>query len=272
MVMNYKEISRQVKEQDAKFKIGADLMDEFAGSLEKKGLLPKRLEEPGLPESKPQAKTEVLADSKDLQLQSMAEEYSTQPHTPELVTKFWQTFLETSVKGQGLDISIPVVSCDRTAEELEALKKEGRMWVPQTQLTYPQLGQIFPKMQSYTVQKDSPIKDEFGQDAKGVDVEVDADAPNRNTTQKDLENLFKKQGRKGMKLSTYILASQASKVLTDHYLDEGFIWSRLLGSRNEGFVVDANFGPDGCLYVGWVLGPRGRGPCFGGRSEGVKKA
>lgn len=91
----------------------------------------------------------------------IVQEYNTQPHTPELVNRFWQTFLETSIKTQGLDIPIPTVSCDRTQEELEALRKEGRMWVPEAKLTYPQLGLIFPKMGNYAVRKDSPIKDEF---------------------------------------------------------------------------------------------------------------
>lgn len=204
-------------------------------------------------------------------LKDIAQEYNTRPHTPELVTRFWQTFLESSIKIQGLDIPVPVVSCDRTSGELEALKKENRMWVPEAKLTHPQLGQIFPKMQSYAVQKDNTITDEFGQDAKGVDVEADLDAPNRITTQKDLEKLFKSQGRKGMRLSTYILTSQASKILTGHYLDEN-TWSRLLGSRSGDYVVDASFGSDGSLRVHWDLSPERRSPSLGGRSEGVKKA
>lgn len=209
--------------------------------------------------------------SEDLQLRSIVKEYSVQPHTPELVTKFWKTFLELNIKQQHLDISVADIECDRTSEELKVLKKEDRMWVPEARLTYPQLGLVFPKMGSYAVQKDSPIENEFEQDAKGVDVEVDLDAPNRKTTQKDLENLFKSQDRKGMRLSTYILTSQASKVLTGHYLDEN-TWPRLLGSRRGGRVVHAYFGPLGYLHVDWGLHPRRRHPFIGGRSEGVKKA
>lgn len=225
-----------------------------------------------LPEAKSQAKAEILADSKDLQLQSIVKEYSTQPHTPELVTNFWQTFLDVSIKGQGLAIPVPVISCDRILKELEDLKKEGGMWVPETKLTYAQLGQVFPEMQSYTVEKDSPIKDEFAQGAKGVDVEVAIDAPNTNTTEEDLENLFKKQGRKGMRLSTYILTSQASKVSTGKYLDGKTTWSRLLGSRRGGRVVAARFSVNGRLDVGWSLNPKEHYSGWGGRSEGAKKA
>lgn len=216
-------------------------------------------------------KTEAPMSIESPLLKSPVAEYKSQPHTPELITNFWQTFLDTSIKTQGLDIPVPAVSCDRTQVELEALKKEGRMWVPEARLTYPQLGLVFPKMGSYAVQKDSPIKDEFEQDVKGVDVEADLDAPNRSTTQKDLENLFKKQRRKGMRLSTYVLASQASKLLTGHYLDENTV-SRLFGSRGGGDVVHASFGADGRLGVFWALYPLRRDPGIGGRSEGVKKA
>lgn len=270
MVMNYREISRQVR-KDAKFETGTDLVDQFVSSLGEKGLLPKRLEEPRLPQVELKAKAEVLSASEDLRLQSVVQEYNTKPHTPELVTNFWQIFLGSSIKGQGLDIPVPVVSCDRTSEELETLKKEEKMWVPETGLTYSQLGQIFPRMRNYAVQDDSPIKDEFEQDTKGVDVEASIDSPNRNTKKKDLEKLFKSQGRNGMRLSTYILVSQGSKILTGHYLDEGSTWSRLLGSGYGGYVVNARFSGNGCLYVDWYLHPGGRHSGLGSRSEGVKK-
>lgn len=214
---------------------------------------------------------EATACPEDLQLQSIVKEYKTQPHTPELVTRFWQTFLGASIEAQRLDITVPTVSCDRTQKELEVLKKEDKMWVPETKLTYAQLGMIFPKMESYAVAENSLIKDEFEQDAKGVDVEMSIDSPNRNTTQKGLEDFFKSQGRNGMRLSTFVLSSQASKSLTGHYLDEN-TWSRLLGSRGKGSVVSALFYPDGKLNVNLIMPPRNRHPSYiGGRSEGVKK-
>ncbi len=223
----------------------------------------------------PGQKTEVPLVSEQpslILLNQAVKEFKEKPYTPELTNRFWQTFLETSIQTQGLDISVPTIACDRTQEELETLRKESRMWVPETKLTYPQLGRIFPKMGSYAVREDSPIKDEYREDARGVDVEVNIDAPNRNTTQKDLENLFKRQGRKGMRLSTFILTSQASKLLTNQYLDEGATWSRLLGSRSGGHVVDAYSYVGGNLGVHWHLVPRGHGSDWGGRSEGVKKA
>ena len=92
-------------------------------------------------------------------LNQAVREFKEKPPTPELANRFWQTFLETSIKSQGLDIPVPRISCDRTSEELKALKKEGRMWVPETKLTYPQLGEIFPQMRSYYVSESSSIKE-----------------------------------------------------------------------------------------------------------------
>lgn len=83
------------------------------------------------------------------------QEYKTQPHTPELINRFWQTFLDISIKRQALAIPVPVVSCDRTQKELEKLRNERKMWIPETKLTYPQLGKIFPKMASGDVVENS---------------------------------------------------------------------------------------------------------------------
>ncbi len=198
-------------------------------------------------------------------------EFKEKPHTPELVNRFWQTFLETSITGQGLDIPVPVISCDRTQEELEALRKHGGMWVPETKLTYPQLGKIFPKMGSRALQENSPItiKDEFEQDVRGVDVEAALDAPDNDIIQFDPKEAFEARGRKGMRLSTFILTAQASKALTDHYLDEKTV-SRLFGSSYMGRMVFACFYEGGELYVHWFELPRGHGSYLGVRSEGAK--
>ncbi len=71
--------------------------------------------------------------------------------------------------------------------------------------------------------------------------------------------------------NVYILASQESKDLAEHYLDEGSTWSRL-GSRLESDVVYARFRSDGRLHVHWSLYPRYRYAHLGGRFEEVKKA
>ena len=142
---------------------------------------------------------------------------------------------------------------------------------PGLSISYPVLGKVYPKMNSYSVKEDSPIKDK---EAKSgwVDVEMDIDSPNTDTKEDDLEKLFKYQGRKGMRLSTYIWTGQASKVLTGEYFDQGSTYSRLLSSSSGGYVVDAYFSPDGRLGVRWYLSPAVHHPLLGGRSEGVKRA
>lgn len=204
-------------------------------------------------------------------LTDLVRKYKENPLTPELINRFWRTFLEISIKTQGLDIPVPTIECDRTQKELDALRKKVSMWVPETKLTYLQLGEIFPNMKNSAVEKDGLIKDEFEQDAKGVDVGVKVNSPNRNTTERDIERFLKEQGRKGMRLSAFILASQASKVLTGEYLDQDGTWSRLLGSSSGDYVFGARFDSDGRLYILWNLPPEYRKPYLGGRSEGVRK-
>lgn len=199
-------------------------------------------------------------------------EYKRNPTSPEAVTNFWQTFIRVSIEDSGKGIDVPQVPpCDRTPGELEALRQEGRMMAYNPGLSYPVLGKIFPKMNDYSVNEDSPIKDK-GAKPIWVDVEIDIDAPNIDTTEEDLDKLFKSQGRKGMRESTYIWAGQASKVLTGKYFDQGSTYSRLLSSSNDGNVVHADFDPDGGLLVDWGLDPQAHDPNLGGRSEGVKRA
>lgn len=191
--------------------------------------------------------------------------------TPELVNRFWHILLETSIQARGLDIPVPTIECDRTTEDLKALKREKRIWVPETGLTYLQLGQIFPNTNNSAVERDGLISDGFEQDAKGVDVEASIDSPNINTREKALERLFKSKKRRGMRLSTYILASQASKVLIENFLDQDGTWSWLPGSSSGDYVLGARFDSNGRLYILWNLDPKDRKSYLGGRSEGVKK-
>lgn len=206
------------------------------------------------------------------ELDRILAEYKSQPLTPELVTKTWQTFLRSSVEKSGLSFPVgDIPACDRTAEELEQLRKEGRFMVYVPDVDYPLLGKIFPKMQSYATQEGSPIKDKY-QSHGWIDVEGDLESPDRNTTEKDLEKLFESKGKRGQTLKAYIWASQFNKALTGNYFDEKDSWSRLLGSRRGGNVARVGFYSHGGLRVGWGLGPQDRDPDLGGRSEGVKKA
>ncbi len=204
-------------------------------------------------------------------LRGLAREYIKRPPTPTLVNDLWGTILETAIQTRRLDIPVPNIECDRTQKELGALKKKKGIWVPETELTYYQLGIIFPETQSYALQENILIEDKFKQDAKGIDVEGRIDAPNRNTTEENLEKRFKYRERKGMRLVTYILASQLIKILTGHYLDEGSTSSILLGTSINNRVIKAHFRVDGDLGVSWSwrLDPKDHNSRWGGRSEGI---
>lgn len=220
----------------------------------------------------PQERALLEARVQDVERADLIFEYKRNPTSPEAVANFWQSFIRVSIENSGAEIDVPEIPpCDRTPEELEALKQEGRMMVYNPGFSYPVHGKVFPKMNSYSVKEDSPIKDK-GAKSGWVDVEIDIDSPNRDTKEDDLEKLFKSQGRNGMRLSTYIWAGQASKVLTDQYFDQGSTYSRLLSSSRGGEVVDAYFDSNGGLSVNWLLVPQDHGPDWGGRSEGVKRA
>ena len=197
-------------------------------------------------------------------------EYKAEPTNPVLVTNLWEEFIRTKITGHEISVpSLPV--CDRSREELEALKVVGRGMIYNPGLSYPILGRIFPKMQSYSVKEDSPIKDEFER-VGWVDIEMTVDSPNLNTTEPKLQEVLIAQGKDGQRLSTYIWGSQMSRELTGRYFDQGSTWSRLLGSRGEGRVIDADFRKGGYLDVDWHLRASYHIPFLGGRSEGAKSS
>ncbi|OGH15100.1 MAG: hypothetical protein A2860_00210 [Candidatus Levybacteria bacterium RIFCSPHIGHO2_01_FULL_37_33] len=200
-------------------------------------------------------------------------EYQTGPHTPELITSLWKAIWMDS--GRKIDAEIQVPLVDRTEEEIKELEEQGRMmiYVPRgiaTQDTRHLLGRIFPKMQGNSVKEQNPVANE-GIESGWFDIESSLNSPNLKTTEEDLRELFKSQGKQGQTLNQYIIGSQFLKLTTGHYFDED-TYSRLLGSRCGGRVVHASFNRDGRLGVNWVLGPSGRDDRWGGRSSGVKKS
>lgn len=229
----------------------------------KEGFLPKKLPQDG------SSKTERSQDLEAVAIQ----EYKTQPLTPELVNRTWQTLWK--VWGERVGHVFDVPTCDRTEPELAELKESGKavLLIPDefyTPESLVLLGRIFPKMQSRTVSEGTTITNE-NNSGGCIDVEMDLESPNRNTTEEQAREILEVQGRKGQREATYIVASQFSRLLTSHYFDENS-WSRLPGSRRGGFVVRAFFDSSGRLSVYSFLGPLDQGPDLGVRSEGVKKA
>lgn len=261
------------KNWEAKFRTDAALFREAGGPEIFDAKQPAEIGPTPAPE--PQYRTKTPEKTLD----GVIEAYKEQPTNPELVSKFWQLFVENSIAAANVresdsekHITVPNVPwLDRTQNELEVLRQEGRMMAYNPGLSYEQLGRVFPAMGSWSVKEESAIEDVVDQAPAWMDVEASIDAPNLGTTQKQLESIFEAAGKRGQKLSTYIMGSQASKVLIGRYFDQsGLAWSRLPGSEGEDRVVAASFRPGGSLNVYSDLDPRGANPSLGGRSEGVK--
>lgn len=199
---------------------------------------------------------------------------------PKVVTKYWSAKL--AVDGARADLNIAVPDCNWTEEEMRRLMKDVSGKDVQGMMVYhPQellgkaglvrLRQMYPEMNSYATSEDTPITDTH-KTIGWIKVEAPIDAPNLNTTQKDLEEHAKRAGFLPQRLTTYILASQATKDLIDEYFDHSPTYARLLGSRDGGGVVGAGFAPSGRLLVARLLSPGDHDPDLGGRFEEVKRA
>ena len=220
----------------------------------------------------------------DYLMQSIAE-LKVNLFSPEAITKFWKAKLQADGKRIGLDIS--VLDCNWTKREMrKPMIGINGAEVPSMMVYIPQelygqeglikLGQMYPKMNIWPVQKETVawvMRDSPDSSKKGrwIKVEATIDAPNINTTEKDLKNHAKAKKYSRQRLITYIFASQASKDLTGHYLDEESTWSRL-GTHFQSEVAYVRFHSDGDLTIPWPLDPQAHGAGIGGRFEEVKKA
>lgn len=202
--------------------------------------------------------------------------------TPESVTNYWRAKLQVDGARAGLSIEVP--DCDWTEEEIKRPMVDIRgnpvsammVYIPEQLIGKESLvilGKMYPQMGIYSVREDTPITDTH-ETTGWIKVEATIAAPNLNTSQKELEDFAKKQGYLGQTESTYILASQASKDLNDHYFDEGGTSCRLLGSYGE----DADY----CILAScssgryldddaWIIYPEDGGPRAGSRFEEVIK-
>lgn len=206
-------------------------------------------------------------------LEAAVEQYEARL-TPESVDNFWQTFW--LVHGDRIGRSFDVPRCDRSAEELVELRKQQRevILLPDVLATGKGLalfGNMFPEMNGWTGKTGPGI---VNKDNRGgcIDIEMDSLTPNKKTTEDELRDMFIKQGRNGQTLNQYIVGSQFSYILTNSYFDEtydGRDWSRLLGSSNNRFVVDATFSRKGKLSI--CSNTRQEAASYlGGRSAGRK--
>lgn len=207
----------------------------------------------------------------------IAEFRSGKLNTPEAVTLSWRLRWRVWGEKVGLNIAVPDFEGSQADLSEHLLKGDKPFYVPteiSTQATRHLLGKIWPVMQSYSVAENTGVTNEVDHSGWRY-TEATTDAPFLETKEGDLRNKIKKieDGREGLTVTEYIIASQDHKLLTGRYFDQGDTWSRLLGSRGDGKVVDAGFHSGGFLYVDWRLDADCPYPGLGGRSSvGVKKA
>lgn len=199
-------------------------------------------------------------------------EYKTKPHTPELLTKMFKAiwkYREDKLRKNKVDIILTVQDCPLSQAEIEKLESEGRKisYLPpelSAQSSRHLMAKIWPKMKHLSCAKGNLFEnnmERFG----WFDYEGRTDFVNSTLTEPELVTLFEQQGRLGMNLNEYIVASQDSKLFTRNYLDQN-TWSRLPGTRVKGKMVDACFGNFGLLIAYRNLEPGFIDPRLGGRS------
>ena len=206
--------------------------------------------------------------------------------TPEVVTRYWQVKFTVDGERAGIDFAVP--DCDWTAEAIRRpmVDIRGReipgLMIPVIRgVTLPVLGRMYPLMHNSSVREgiySMPIKDVHNTEG-WVKVYASMESPNCNTSRRDAERFAKDKGYLEGREITYILGSQAYKELNldndteGHYFDEnGETWSFLPGSRVGDRLIDANFYPDGDLYVFCGLDPDVPFRFEGWRFEEVEKA
>lgn len=213
----------------------------------------------------------------EVDLRDVIGQMQTEPHTPEIVGNFWFFFIQKSIMGAiGRDPSLEEKLADKAGatprlklsrKELAQMEKTERaVYVPDIELYL--LEKIFPDMR---------VKDFLGKHVAVDDqkssgwfaVEKDTEAPNANTTEEDLKNLF--SGKQGMSLRAYIWASKASGALTGRRWDNKSL-SRLMGTRIEdgiskGQTLVVSGGNDERLTAMMLIDPLDKGPGLGARYQ-----
>jgi len=227
----------------------------------------------------------------------LKEEEKTNAVTPGTITEFWRTRLEIDGARAGLNIRVP--NCSWTQEEIgkpmlrrgskEPIAIAGRMLYLPEELTGREglirLGKMYPQLTgrraegSYTLNEDTKENEWVinSHDTYGwIRVEATSITPNRNTTEEQLRIFANEHGYDMQRESVYILASIASKDLTNHFFDEINIKEKnrnLGGSHGGGGVIAACFYPeDGHLRVLLAVDPKQQDDHYGGRFEQAIKA
>lgn len=281
--MNYREVTQGLPpEVIAKWAEGISAVEKLVSDLQRKGKLPTKFPNPGArqPLSRtPEAVSSVVRDKelRDSLRPFVAKYKSAGIHTPGLIDDTWGNMWK--VIGEAVNFAYKVPHCDRSPGELAELKVQNRaaLLLPDDIYTpegLVRLGKAFPLMRSRITEPSQAGNILHKWDTGGcIDIEMSPNAPYRGYTQEELLVATNKAGgRYGQRLPTYLIGSQFSKILTEHYFDEK-TGSRLLGSSLKGIMLaSGGFFNDGRMSIdnGWLVD--GRNPSLGGRTEGVKKA
>jgi hypothetical protein len=174
--------------------------------------------------------------------------------------------------GQRIGKEYVIPEFPQTSQEIQERAKNGQMaiFVPD-EFSLIDSGKMFPEMDSWSVAEGNSVKNKINQSG-WLWVESSIDSPNKNTSERQLKDIFGKAGRQGQSLRTYIVGSQISKLLTGKYFDEGSNWSRLLNSFvGDNMVLCPSFLSNGCLKINSILRSWRKVWDLGGRSEEAVK-
>lgn len=194
---------------------------------------------------------------------------------PKAIADFWQMLVNSSIeahikrvekdkKSAKIDRVI-VPECDYSQKEIQRLRRQGLWLVYNPGLKHPILGHLFPTLDSYCLDPKSEIAS-IEQTAGWVDVERALVSPHQDTTEEQAREIIRSQGRKIQRLSTFIWASQASRLLIDHYLDES-TWSRVTLDSNGEHISTVSTLSRNRLGVMLQIFPQLHFPNLGVRSE-----
>jgi len=177
----------------------------------------------------------------DLDLKIAIEDYRSKLHTPELISNTWR--LIWRAWGYKLNLLIKTPDCNISQTELTELENQGLMlvYIP-PKLAAPEdvflLNALFHLNNNPLMYKNLNYQN-INNNGGWYDIEKSIDAPNANMNEAELIGLFIAKKRDPQRFNTYVIGSQASKLLTGNYFDEK-THSLIIGSRRLINISNAN--------------------------------
>lgn len=215
-------------------------------------------------------------------------EFKVNPHTPDLIQRYWQGRWNYLGRRVGLETSeLEIPDNGYFQDEIDGLEQEMS---PRRKLAYghdrfyqtPQglidLSRIHPKMRAWVGKQDIDLTRVTHSSNNGgwFHIESDWQTPFTDTTQKDAEEKLAQLGKefpgfiwRNGRLPSYVIGSEDGYDLNRHHYDEDG-WVRVLGSLVVGRVLGVAFDPSGGLYFNWSWSRGDQDSGLGIRFEGAK--